>query len=70
LLGPRLHYPPSFVGRGDMSRGGLLLRHARAATELDYEILHVDARRHGPRPPKLPPQRPAPAVRHIRLKSR
>jgi len=70
LLGPRLHYPPSFIGRGDMSRGGLLLRHAREVTELDYDILHVDAPRHGPRPPRLPPQRPAPAVRHIRLKRR
>jgi hypothetical protein len=70
LLGPRLHYPPSFIGRGDMSRGGLLLRHAREATELDYDILHLDAPRHGPRPPKLPPQRPAPTVRHIRLKRR
>jgi hypothetical protein len=70
LLGQRLHYPPSFVGRGDMSRGGLLLRHAREATELEYEILHLDAPRHGPRPPKLPPQRPASAVRHIRLKRR
>ena len=28
LLGPRLHYPIAFVGRGDMSRGGLLLRQA------------------------------------------
>ncbi len=27
-LGRTLHFPPSFVGRGDMSRGGLLLRHA------------------------------------------
>jgi len=68
LLGSRLHYPPSFIGRGDMSRGGLLLRHAREATELAYEILHTDAPRHGPRPPKLPPQRPAYPVRHVRLK--
>lgn len=53
LLGPRLHYPPAFIGRGDMSRGGLLLRHAQAATELDYAILDTNATRHGPRPPRL-----------------
>ncbi len=35
-LGGRLHYPPSFVGRGDMSRGGLLLRSAAAGSELEY----------------------------------
>src|SRR5262245_4440578 len=64
LLGSRLHYPPSFIGRGDMSRGGLLLRHAREATELDHEILHIDAPRHGPLPTKLPPTRPAQPRRH------
>ena len=68
LLGPRLHYPPSFIGRGDMSRGGLLLRHARAATELEYHVLDVDAPRHGARPPKLGPRRPVEVVRHVRLK--
>ncbi len=52
-LGPRLHYPPAFVGRGDMSRGGLLLRHAASGEELDYAPLTVVAPRHGPRPPKL-----------------
>lgn len=30
-VGTRLHFPADFVGRGDMSRGGLLLRGARAA---------------------------------------
>jgi hypothetical protein len=34
-LGARLHFPPSFIGRGDMSRGGLLLRHAASGIELD-----------------------------------
>lgn len=52
-LGPCLHYPPAFIGRGDMSRGGLLLRHAAAGTELDYAPLGTVAPRHGPRPPKL-----------------
>lgn len=35
-LGPRLHYPPALVGRGDMSRGSILLRAARAGEELAY----------------------------------
>jgi hypothetical protein len=55
LLGARLHYPPAFVGRGDMSRGGLMLRSAASAIELDYAVLDATATRHGPRPPKLPP---------------
>ena len=54
-LGARLHFPSSFVGRGDMSRGGLLLRHAASGTELDYDVLQPTARRRGPRPPKLEP---------------
>ena len=55
-LGARLHYPPSFIGRGDMSRGGLLLRSAESGVELAYEPLEPASARHGPRPPKLPPQ--------------
>jgi len=35
-FGERLLFPVEFVGRGDMSRGGLLLRAARTNTELDY----------------------------------
>ena len=53
ILGDRLLFPPSFVGRGDMSRGGLLLRCVRAGMELPYAPLQ-GAIRHGPRPPKLP----------------
>jgi hypothetical protein len=53
LLGPRLLFPPSFVGRGDMSRGGLLLRSARSSQELDYVPL-AGAVLHGKRPAKLP----------------
>ena len=58
-LGDRLHYPPSFIGRGDMSRGGLLLRSAAAGVELDYEPLAAASTRRGTRPPKLgaPPGR-------------
>ena len=53
-LGERLRFPADFVGRGDMSRGGLLLRCARAGTELSYVGVR-DAVRRGPRPPRLPP---------------
>ena len=35
-FGPRLLFPRDFVGRGDMSRGGLLLRAAREGVELPY----------------------------------
>ena len=44
----------SFVGRGDMSRGGLLLRHAREGVELEY-VPVLGASLHGVRPPKLAP---------------
>lgn len=53
VFGERLYFPPTFAGRGDMSRGGLLLRCARAGTPLDYVPLR-GAVRHGPKPPKLP----------------
>ena len=52
IFGERLLFPAEFVGRGDMSRGGLLLRHARAETALTY-IPVVGAVRRGSRPPKL-----------------
>lgn len=55
ILGARLHYPPSFIGRGDMSRGGLLLRSAASGEELEYAPLEPGAIRRGPRPPKLEP---------------
>ncbi len=57
ILGSRLFYPPAFIGRGDMSRGGLMLRSVSAGVELDYAVLDSRAVRHGPRPPKLPPLR-------------
>jgi hypothetical protein len=53
LFGPRLLFPRDFVGRGDMSRGGLLLRAARSLTELTYAPVDGAVRR-GPRPPRLP----------------
>lgn len=36
VFGPRLVFPAEFVGRGDMSRGALLLRAADAGAELAY----------------------------------
>jgi hypothetical protein len=54
-LGPKLHYPTAFIGRGDMSRGGLMLRCVSDSIELDYSPLTPTAARHGSRPPKLPP---------------
>ena len=57
VFGERLVFPPAFVGRGDMSRGGLLLRCVDALSELAYAPLR--ARQHGPRPPKLAPRRPS-----------
>jgi hypothetical protein len=50
----RLRFPIDFVGRGDMSRGGLLLRKAREGVELPY-VPVLGATLHGARPPKLPP---------------
>jgi hypothetical protein len=54
VFGERLLFPVDFVGRGDMSRGGLLLRCVRSGEELRYAPVS-GAVRHGPRPPKLPP---------------
>ena len=53
----RLMFPSAFVGRGDMSRGGLLLRAAEEAKELDYAPVR-GAVLHGKRPPKLEPVKP------------
>jgi hypothetical protein len=36
VFGERLLFPKDFVGRGDMSRGALLLQAARLGRELDY----------------------------------
>ena len=54
VFGDRLLFPQEFVGRGDMSRGGLLLRCVAAGEELTY-IPVAGAVRHGVRPPKLDP---------------
>ncbi|MEO7275831.1 MAG: hypothetical protein ABI211_27935 [Vicinamibacterales bacterium] len=56
VFGERLLFPADFVGRGDMSRGGLMLRSAAALEELQYVPVR-GAVRHGKRPPKLTPLR-------------
>jgi hypothetical protein len=54
IFGERLKFPSEFVGRGDMSRGGLMLRAADSGQELQY-IPVAGAIRHGKRPPRLLP---------------
>src|SRR5687768_5798923 len=54
IFGDRLVFPPAFVGRGDMSRGGLMLRCVMAGVELEYVSI-AGAVRHGQRPPRLEP---------------
>jgi hypothetical protein len=56
VFGERLLFPQDFVGRGDMSRGGLMLRAARDGQELPYTAVQ-GATRHGKRVPKLDPWR-------------
>jgi hypothetical protein len=55
VFGERLCFPSEFVGRGDMSRGGLMLRCVDAHRELVYVPLAGTARR-GSRPPRLEPR--------------
>ena len=54
VFGEHLMFPAEFVGRGDMSRGGLMLRRVQSGEPLTYVPL-LGATRHGPRPPKLAP---------------
>jgi hypothetical protein len=56
IFADRLVFPADFVGRGDMSRGGLLLRCVSDSRELEY-IPVAGAIRHGQRPAKLAPLR-------------
>ena len=51
-LGNRLLFPADFVGRGDMSRGALLLQAARNGMELEYEPV-AGAVRRGRRAPRI-----------------
>jgi len=52
VFGDRLVFPEEFVGRGDMSRGGLMLRCAHSGSELSYVPVQGAVRR-GARPPRL-----------------
>jgi hypothetical protein len=53
VFGEQLMFPAEFVGRGDMSRGGLLLRCVREEVQLAY-VPVAGSVRHGARPRKLP----------------
>ena len=55
-MGQRLLFPEEFVGRGDMSRGGLMLQCVDEGRELTY-VPVGGAVRHGTRPPRLEPRR-------------
>jgi hypothetical protein len=46
VFGERLVFPAMFAGLGDMSRGGLLLRAARANRELEYTSLAAPRHKH------------------------
>ena len=52
IFGERLLFPFDFIGRGDMSRGGLMLRQARSGIELAYRPVQGTSLR-GVRPPRL-----------------
>jgi hypothetical protein len=56
IFGELLQFPLEFVGRGDMSRGGLLLRRAAANQMLEHGPV-AGALLKGKRPPKLIPVR-------------
>ncbi len=56
VLDQRLLFPAEFVGRGDMSRGGIMLRSAESGQELTY-IPVSGAQLRGPRPARLNPRR-------------
>lgn len=53
IFGDRLKFPAEFAGRGDMSRGGLMLRCVRDRVELEYVSVTL-GERHGARSAKLP----------------
>jgi hypothetical protein len=52
VFGDALRFPSEFVGRGDMSRGGLMLRCVREGVPLDYAPIGKSIR-HGSRPARL-----------------
>ncbi|MDQ3282898.1 MAG: hypothetical protein M3Q69_15965 [Acidobacteriota bacterium] len=54
ILGNRLRFPAAFAGLGDMARGGLMLRAARAEKELEYRTLEGDRKRPAGATGKMP----------------
>ena len=62
IFGSRLRFPAEFVGRGDMSRGGLMLRCVASGEQLTYVPVDGAVRR-GQRPPKLDPATRPPYAR-------
>jgi hypothetical protein len=48
IFGSRLIFPAEFIGRGDMSRGGLLLRYVRENRELHYVNVQNESLSAGP----------------------
>lgn len=61
IFGAKLMFPAEFAGRGDMSRGGLMLRAVRDGAPLTY-VSVANSMRHGPRPPKLPKLSSVPVI--------
>ncbi len=55
VFGERLLFPADFLGRGDMSRGGLMLRRVENGEELSYIPIQGSVLR-GNRPGKLEPR--------------
>jgi hypothetical protein len=55
IFGKRLRFPAAFAGLGDMSRGGLMLRAARAKKELEYVTLDTPRHRKPGASGKMPP---------------
>lgn len=56
VLGDQLVFPMDFIGRGDLSRGGLLLRAAQSGRELPYQPVGPKPH-HGARPARLDPKK-------------
>jgi hypothetical protein len=61
VFGSRLLFPADFVGRGDMSRGSMLLAAARSGLELAYTPV-IGAERHGRRPVGVSARRRSPTA--------
>lgn len=64
VFGERLMFPAEFAGRGDMSRGGLMLRCVRAGAPLTY-VSVISGARHGSKPPKLQKLPPPPKIARV-----